>query len=168
MRAARELLKELEYEVLSGSVDINVNDLVYNTAKVTKECLFVCIKGMAFDSHEAAAKAAGAGAVVIVAERPVEVPEGITVVLVKDTRYALALISAAYFHYPARRLKVIGITGTKGKTTTAFMIRSILEHAGISTGLIGTETAIFRRTTRRRNPMQSRRILHRWRRPAAR
>ena len=102
MRAARELLKELEYEVLSGSVDINVNDLVYNTAKVTKECLFVCIKGMAFDSHEAAAKAAGAGAVVIVAEHPVEVPEGITVVLVKDTRYALALISAAYFHYPAR------------------------------------------------------------------
>ncbi len=143
MRAARELLKELEYEVLSGSVDINVNDLVYNTAKVTKECLFVCIKGMAFDSHEAAAKAAGAGAVVIVAERPVEVPEGITVVLVKDTRYALALISAAYFHYPARRLKVIGITGTKGKTTTAFMIRSILEHAGISTGLIGTIETII-------------------------
>lgn len=143
MRAARELLKELEYEVLSGSVDINVNDLVYNTAKITKECLFVCIKGMAFDSHEAAAKAAGAGAVVIVAERPVEVPEGITVVLVKDTRYALALISAAYFHYPARRLKVIGITGTKGKTTTAFMIRSILEHAGISTGLIGTIETII-------------------------
>ena len=58
MRAARELLKGLEYEVLSGSVDINVNELVYNTAKVTKACLFVCIKGMAFDSHEAAAKAA--------------------------------------------------------------------------------------------------------------
>ncbi len=146
MRAVRELLKELEYEVLSGSVDLNVNDLVYNTAKVTKECLFVCIKGMAFDSHEAAAKAAEAGAVVIVAERPVEVPEGITVVLVKDTRYALALISEAYFDYPARKLKVIGITGTKGKTTTAFMIRSILEHAGISTGLIGTiETIIGER-----------------------
>lgn len=143
MRAARELLKDLEYEVLSGSVDINVNELVYNTAKVTKECLFVCIRGMAFDSHEAAAGAAGAGAVVIVAERPVEVPEGITVVRVKDTRYALALISAAYFDYPARKLKVVGITGTKGKTTTAFMIRSILEHAGISTGLIGTIETII-------------------------
>ncbi len=143
MRAARELLKELEYEVLSGSVDINVNELVYNTAKVTKECLFVCIKGMAFDSHDAAAKAAKDGAIVIVAERPVEVPEGITVVLVKDTRYALALISAAYFDYPAKKLKVIGITGTKGKTTTAFMIRSILEHAGISTGLIGTIETII-------------------------
>lgn len=143
MRAARELLKGLEYEVLSGSVDINVNELVYNTTKVTKACLFVCIKGMAFDSHEAAAKAAESGAVVIVAERPVEVPEGITVVLVKDTRYALALISEAYFDYPAKKLKVIGITGTKGKTTTAFMVRSILEHAGISTGLIGTIETII-------------------------
>lgn len=146
MRAARELLKELEYKVLSGSIDINVNELVYNTAKVKKECLFVCIKGMAFDSHDAAAKVAENGAVVIVVERPVEVPEGITVVLVKDTRYALALISEAYFDYPAKKLKVIGITGTKGKTTTAFMIRSILEHAGISTGLIGTiETIIGER-----------------------
>ena len=143
MRAVRELLKDLDYEVIKGSIDINVNDLVYNTAKVTKECLFVCIKGMAFDSHDAAAQAADAGAVVIVAERPVEVPEGITVVRVKDTRYALALISEAYFDYPAKKLKVIGITGTKGKTTTAFMIRSILEHAGISTGLIGTIETII-------------------------
>ncbi len=143
MRAARELLKDLEYEVLSGSIDVNVNELVYNTAKVTKECMFVCIKGASFDSHEAAAQAAAGGAVVIVAERPVEAPVGTCVVLVKDTRYALALISAAYFGYPARKLKVIGITGTKGKTTTTFMIRSILEHAGIRTGLIGTIETII-------------------------
>ena len=143
MRAARELLKDLEYQVLSGSIDVNVNELVYNTKKVTKESMFVCIKGAAFDSHDAAADAAKSGAIVIVAERPVEVPEGICVVLVKDTRYALALISAAYFDYPARKLKVIGITGTKGKTTTTFMIRSIPEHAGIRTGLIGTIETII-------------------------
>ena len=143
MRAARELLKDLEYQVLSGSIDVNVNELVYNTKKVTKESMFVCIKGAAFDSHDAAADAAKSGAIVIVAEHPVEVPEGICVVLVKDTRYALALISAAYFDYPARKLKVIGITGTKGKTTTTFMIRSILEHAGIRTGLIGTIETII-------------------------
>jgi len=146
MRAARELLKDLEYRVISGSIDINVNELVYNTAKVTKECMFVCIKGTVFDSHEAAGKAAEQGAVVIVAERPVEVPKGITVVLVKDTRYALALISAAYFGYPGNKLKVIGITGTKGKTTTTFMIRSILEHAGIKTGLMGTIETIIGET----------------------
>ena len=143
MRAARELLKDLEYEVVSGSVDVNVNELIYNTKMVSKECMFVCIRGAVFDSHDAAAEAAAGGAVVIVTERPVEVPEGVCVVRVKDTRYALALISAAYFGYPARKLKTIGITGTKGKTTTTFLIRSILEHAGIRTGLIGTIETII-------------------------
>jgi len=143
MRAARELLKDLKYEVVSGSVDINVNELVYNTAKVTKECMFVCIKGAVFDSHTVAAEVAANGAVVIVAEHPIVVPEGVTVVQVEDTRYALAMISAAYFGYPAKKLKVIGITGTKGKTTTTFMIRSILENAGIKTGLIGTIETII-------------------------
>ena len=143
MRAARELLKYLKYEVLSGSIDVNVSELVYNTRKVKKECMFVCIKGATFDSHDVAGEAAKNGAVVIVAEHPVDVPAGTAVVLVEDTRYALALISAAYFGYPAKKLKVIGITGTKGKTTTTFMIRSILEHAGISTGLIGTIEVII-------------------------
>ncbi len=143
MRAARELLKDLKYEVVSGSIDVNISELVYNTKKVKKECMFVCIKGSTFDSHDVAGEAAKNGAVVIVAEHPVEVPEGTAVVLVEDTRYALALISAAYFHYPAKKLKVIGITGTKGKTTTTFMIRSILEHAGIPTGLIGTIEVII-------------------------
>ena len=143
MRAARELLKDLKYEVVSGSIDVNVSELVYNTRKVKKECMFVCIKGATFDSHDVAGEAAKNGAVVIVAERPVDVPAGTTVVLVEDTRYALALISAAYFQYPAKKLKVIGITGTKGKTTTTFMIRSILEHAGITTGLIGTIEVII-------------------------
>ena len=143
MRAARELLKDLKYEVLSGSIDVNVSELVYNTRKVKKECMFVCIKGATFDSHDVAGEAAKNGAVVIVAEHPVDVPAGTAVVLVEDTRYALALISAAYFGYPAKKLKVIGITGTKGKTTTTFMIRSILEHAVISTGLIGTIEVII-------------------------
>ena len=143
MRAARELLKDLKYEVLSGSIDVNVSELVYNTRKVKKECMFVCIKGATFDSHDVAGEAAKNGAVVILAEHSVDVPAGTAVVLVEDTRYALALISAAYFGYPAKKLKVIGITGTKGKTTTTFMIRSILEHAGISTGLIGTIEVII-------------------------
>ena len=143
MRAARELLKDLKYQVVNGSIDVNVSELVYNTKKVKKECMFICIKGANFDSHDVAGEAAKNGAVVIVAEHPVEVPEGTAVVMVEDTRYALALISAAYFDYPAKKMKVIGITGTKGKTTTTFMIRSILEHAGIPTGLIGTIEVII-------------------------
>ena len=73
----------------------------------------------------------------------VEAPEGLTVIKVKDTRYALAMTSAAYFGYPAEKLKVIGITGTKGKTTTTYMVKSILEEVGIRVGLIGTIEAII-------------------------
>ena len=143
MKTAKELLKDLTYQVLSGDEDTKVTELVYNTKKITKDCIFVCIKGAVFDSHEVVDEIAAAGAAVVVVERPVKAPEGVTVLLVENTRYALALISAAYFDYPADKLKVIGITGTKGKTTTTFMIRSILEHAGISTGLIGTIETII-------------------------
>ncbi|MCI8853919.1 MAG: UDP-N-acetylmuramoyl-L-alanyl-D-glutamate--2,6-diaminopimelate ligase [Lachnospiraceae bacterium] len=143
MKTAGELLQDLSYQVLKGNENTKVTELVYNTGKVTEQCLFVCIRGASFDSHEAAGEAAKKGAAVLVVERPVEAPEGVTVLLVENTRYALALISAAYFDYPARRLQVVGVTGTKGKTTTTYMIRSILERAGISTGLMGTIETII-------------------------
>ena len=76
-------------------------------------------------------------------ETMMEAPEDVTVILVKDTRYAMAFISAAYFGYPAEKLKTIGITGTKGKTTTTYMVKSILENAGYKVGLIGTIEAII-------------------------
>ncbi len=143
MRAAKELLRDLSYEVLSGDADTVVSGLAYHTGKITCGCMFVCIKGTAFDSHDAAEKAVGAGAAVIVAEHPVRVPGNVTLILVSDTRYALALISAAWFGYPAERLRIIGVTGTKGKTTVTFLIRSILERAGIRAGLIGTIETII-------------------------
>ncbi len=140
---ARKLLCDLEYEVIQGDVDIDVTDLVMNTAKIIEGCLYVCIRGAGFDSHDVVSEIADKGAKVLVLERKVEVPKGVTAILVENTRYALALISAAYFGYPAKKLRVIGITGTKGKTTTTFMIRSILEHVGIKTGLIGTIETII-------------------------
>ena len=143
MKTVSALLEGLQYQVIKGSADREVGALVCDTRKITAGCMFVCVKGAAYDSHEHIEEIVQKGAEVIVAERPVEVPEGICVVRVKDTRYALALISAAYFGYPARKLKTIGITGTKGKTTTTFLIRSILEHAGIRTGLIGTIETII-------------------------
>ena len=76
-------------------------------------------------------------------EKDVEVPEGLTVIKVENTRYALALMSAAYFGYPAEKLKTIGITGTKGKTTTTYMVKAILEEVGHKVGLIGTIEAII-------------------------
>lgn len=137
------LVQELEYELLQGSLEGEISQLVYDTRKVCKDAMFVCIVGTAFDSHEKAAEVAAAGAKVLIVSKEVEVPEDVTVIKVADTRYALALISAAYFDYPANTLKVIGITGTKGKTTTTFMIKSILENAGYKVGLIGTIETII-------------------------
>ena len=138
MKTITGLLERLDYRVIDGSLDGEISALVYDSRKVTEGCMFVCIKGAAYDSHEHTEEIAAAGARVIVAERPVKVPEGVTLVLVDDSRYALALLSAAWFDYPAEKMKVIGITGTKGKTTTTFMVKGILEHAGYKVGLMGT------------------------------
>ena len=143
MKQIKELIQALDYEVLQGTLEGDISELVYDTRKVIKDAMFVCIVGTAFDSHEKAAEVAEAGAKVLIVSKEVEVPENVTVVKVADTRYALALISAAYFDYPANTLKVIGITGTKGKTTTTFMIKSILENAGYKVGLIGTIETII-------------------------
>ena len=143
MKQIKELIQSLDYELLQGSLEGEISELVYDTRKVSKDAMFVCIVGTAFDSHEKAAEVAAAGAKVLIVSKEVEVPEEVTVVKVADTRYALSLISAAYFDYPANTLKVIGITGTKGKTTTTFMIKSILENAGYKVGLIGTIETII-------------------------
>lgn len=137
------LLERLEYTCLQGSVDIEVKDVVNDSRKVEDGSLFICIRGAVVDGHTFAADVAEKGAAVLVVEEPVDVPEHVTVIQVEDTRYAMALISAAYFGYPAERLKVIGITGTKGKTTTTYMVKSILENAGYKVGLIGTIEAII-------------------------
>ena len=143
MKQIKELIQSLDYELLQGSLEGEISELVYDTRKVSKDAMFVCIVGTAFDSHEKAEEVAAAGAKVLIVSKEVEVPEEVTVVKVADTRYALSLISAAYFDYPANTLKVIGITGTKGKTTTTFMIKSILENAGYKVGLIGTIETII-------------------------
>ena len=143
MREIAKLFERLDYEIKAGSLEGEISELVYDSRKVSESCLFVCVKGAAFDSHEHVDEIAAKGAKVIVAEREVEAPEGVALVLVKDTRYALSLLSAAYFGYPAEKMKVIGITGTKGKTTTTFMVKGILEHAGYKVGLIGTIETII-------------------------
>lgn len=143
MKTTKALLERLDCQIINGTLDGEISELVYDSRKVTEGCMFVCIQGAAYDSHEHVDEIAAGGAKVIVAERKVEVPQHVTLVLVKDTRYALSLISAAYFDYPAEKLKVIGITGTKGKTTTTFMVKGILEHAGYRVGLIGTIETII-------------------------
>ena len=137
------LLERLEYEVRQGSDEIEVTELVNDSRKVTEGSVFVCISGAVSDGHTYVEEVAGKGAKAVIVEKPVEAPEGVTVIHVDDTRYALALMSAAYFGYPAEKLHVIGITGTKGKTTTTYMVKSILEAAGHNVGLIGTIEAVI-------------------------
>ena len=138
-----KLLERLEYDVVQGTDEAEVTTLVNDSRKVEDGSVFVCISGAVSDGHRFAADVAAKGAAAVVVEKDVEVPEDVTVIRVPDTRYALALMSAAYFGYPAEKLKIIGITGTKGKTTTTYMIRSILEGVGHKVGLIGTIEAII-------------------------
>ena len=120
------LLEHLEYEVCQGSDDIEVTELINDSRKVKEGSVFVCIAGAVTDGHEYIEDVASKGAAAVIVERSVNAPEGMTVIHVDDTRYALALMSAAYFGYPAKKLNVIGITGTKGKTTTTYMVTSSL------------------------------------------
>ena len=138
-----KLLERLEYSCLQGNLDKEITGIYNDSRKVTENSLFICIKGAVSDGHSYAAQVAEKGASVIVVQDPVEVPESVTVIQVEDSRYAMALIAAAWYDYPADKLRVIGITGTKGKTTTTYMIRSILEAAGHKVGLIGTIEAII-------------------------
>lgn len=135
-----KLLTSLEVtaQAENGFRDAEVTDVVYDSRQAKPGCVFVCLRGASSDGHRYAAGAAAAGAVAVIAEEPVDAG-GAQVVLVPDTKAALALLSAAFFGNPAENdITVIGITGTKGKTTTAYMVRAILEAAGYKTGVIGT------------------------------
>ena len=141
----KQLLEQVkDYQVICGSEEVEVTELIYDTRKqIVSGSVFVCISGAVHDGHTYVEKAVEDGAVAIIAERKVTVPEGVCLVICESTRLALACMSATYFGYPAKCLKTIGITGTKGKTTTAYMIRNTLELAGYKTGLIGTVEAII-------------------------
>lgn len=140
-----ELLKGLSFECIRGTADREIKEVVYDSRKISEGCLFICICGYNVDGHSFAKEAAAKGAAALVVQKDVELPDesDVTVIKVEDTRYAMAFISAAYFGHPADRLKVIGITGTKGKTTTTYLIKSILEKAGYKVGLVGTIETII-------------------------
>lgn len=145
MVQASKLLEKLAYTCEKGKSDRQISALVYDSRKIEKDCMFVCLSGANADGHDFAWEAAKKGAAVIVAEKEISVPEelDVTLIRVENTRYALAFLSAAYFGHPAKQMKIIGITGTKGKTTTTYLVKSILEQAGRKVGLIGTIEAVI-------------------------
>ena len=134
----QKLLSQCEYTVLQGDIEIDIVDVIYDSRKVTNGCAFVCLKGFNVDGHKFIPDALEKGAVALIVEDDVTAPDGVTVIKTENCRKALAYMSVEYFGHPADELKTIAITGTKGKTTTVAMIRSILEKANIKTATIGT------------------------------
>lgn len=132
------LLTRLKYVIVQGTEEVDTGKVTNDTRDIEEGDVFVCIEGAQKDGHKYAAEAAGKGAAVIVVQKETAPVSGVTIVSVPDSRYALAMMSSAYYGYPAEDMKIIGITGTKGKTTTAWMLWSLLKAAGHKTGLIGT------------------------------
>lgn len=140
-----EICEELTYTCLQGEMEKEISDIIYDSRKVEKDTVFVCMVGAVVDGHDFIEDAAKKGAKAFVVEHEVkaDIPADCTVLQVEDARYALAIMSAAFFGHPDRELTTIGLTGTKGKTTTTYMIKSVLEEAGRKVGLIGTIGALI-------------------------
>ena len=139
-------LEGLSYKVLCGDEKTAVSTVINDSRELTEGCLYLCIKGANFDGHSKLKEAVekGASAALVQEDADPELIEeiiatgAITLVQVKDTRYAMAFVAAAFYGHPAKKLKTIGVTGTKGKTTTTYLVKSILENAGWKVGLVGT------------------------------
>ncbi len=142
----KKLIEKTDCSLLSGAIENDITSVVYDTrTEITKGSLFVCIKGFSFDGHSYIEEAVKKGATAIVAEsshcftdEQKKALAGVTLLITENARKTLALISAVWFGNPAEKLTVIGITGTKGKTTTAHIIKRILEENGSKVGMIGT------------------------------
>lgn len=139
-----EMIAGIGYELLQGTLDKEVADIAYDSRKVKENVMFVAIEGTVVDGHKFIPGAIEAGATVIVVEKDIVVEnKEITVLKVENARKALSLMSAAYFGYPAKKMITVGITGTKGKSTTEHMVRDIIEKSGKSCGIIGTVGAFM-------------------------
>lgn len=134
----KELISAIEVINISGSIDIEIDNIVFNSKEVTPESVFVCIVGFKDDGHKFASEAVKKGAVVVVTEREVKLEKNAVVIKVKDTKVALEKLAAKFYANPVNELYMIGVTGTDGKTTTTYLIESILKSAGKKTGVIGT------------------------------
>jgi len=134
----KQLMAGLGAVSVEGSLDREVTGIAYDSRRLTPGMLFVAVPGRNVDGHDFINNALERGAVAVVCERNGFMPQRATKIKVADAREALAQLSVAFYQNPSSKLKVIGVTGTNGKTTVAFMVKHILETAGIRTGLLGT------------------------------
>lgn len=132
----KELSSCLAAARLYGDGDVEISDLQADSRKVGPGDLFICLPGHTVDGHDYAPQAAAKGAAALVCERKLDID--LPQIVVDDCRYAMSVLSNAFFSSPSSRMKLIGITGTNGKTTTTYLIERIMQDHGVKTGLIGT------------------------------
>ncbi len=134
-----KILKNINYELIQGDINIDINEIVYDSRKCTKDSAFVALKGIDTDGHKYIPSAIDLGCkCIFVCENIKDICEDITIIKLSDTRRELAYLAENFFNHPGNDLIKIAITGTKGKTTTSYMIKSILEASGEKVGIIGT------------------------------
>ena len=139
----KNILNKIDGLKAKGNLDIEIKGIESNSKKIKKGFLFVAIKGFDVDGHQFIDEAIKKGATAIVVDascdwKKIDVPKDVTLIVSRNTREFLALSSSNFYSNPSKKFKLIGITGTKGKTTTTYMIKEILEKAGKKVGLIGT------------------------------
>ena len=140
----KSILAGLEGLKVKGNLDIDISNIDSDSRNIKENGLFIAITGFDVDGHNYIKEAIKKGAIAVIASIDIdkkllkEIMNDVTIILAEDTRYALAIASCNFYENPSRKFKLVGITGTKGKTTTSFMVKSILEKAGKKVGLIGT------------------------------
>jgi UDP-N-acetylmuramoyl-L-alanyl-D-glutamate--2,6-diaminopimelate ligase len=127
-------------ELMGSGPEVEVTDLAYSSSSVTPGTLFFCVRGFRSDGHDFAADAVERGAVALVCERPLGL--GVPEIVVQDVRAEMPRIAARFYGDPTSELRIVGVTGTNGKTTTAFLVRALLEAGGVETGLLGTVKSV--------------------------
>lgn len=132
-----QLLSDVEILSVQGNIDVRISGIAFDSREVKPGDVFVCVTGYKSDGHDYAEQALEKGAVAIIAEKELEETAATTVV-VKNTRYALSCVAAEFYDHPYKKFRLFGVTGTNGKTTTTYLIKSILENCGQKVGLIGT------------------------------
>lgn len=136
----KKILKNIDYKLIQGNTNIDIKDISYNSKEIEKGYAFVALIGIDKDGHQYIDDAIknGANCIIICKEININIPNDITIIKIKDTRTSLSYLSANFFNNPQEKLIKIGITGTKGKTSTSWMIKNILEKNNEKVAIIGT------------------------------
>lgn len=138
MKTLKDIISTLDVQQVQGNQNVSIQDITADSRAVKLNSLFIALDGATVDGHNYIDKAVAAGAVAVIVSKPVTVPDDVCVITVSDTRQAMMVCVPYFFDYPANRMRMVGVTGTNGKTTTTHMIRHILKAQGHKVGVIGT------------------------------